>query len=129
MLLLLLVLITQTARGAVFVTPQVYIVIDPDVAAPVHRAVGDLERDIERVLGQLPRVANSLTEVPDGISALVVVGPAWSQEEPTIAGDITGFEAHEHGIFEDWYKPLVDKEMNAHFRVRERRESISDLFN
>ncbi len=74
--------------------PPVHIVVDPNEAAPIHRAVDDLTRDIEKVLGQSPTVVDSLADVPESFTALVVVGPAWHDSGLAIAEDITGNEAH-----------------------------------
>ena len=84
----------QNALGTVILTPQVRIVVHPNEPQPVHRAVGDLQRDIQKVLGQSPVVVNSLSDVPSGSSAIVVVGTAWSTSELPVATDITGTEAH-----------------------------------
>ncbi len=90
----LILLVGAVVQGAVVIEPPVRIVVDAGEAAPIHRAVDDLVRDIEKVLGQSPMVVGSLADVPEGITPLVVVGPAWSHSGPALAEDITGLEAH-----------------------------------
>jgi hypothetical protein len=61
------------AGDVVILEPGVPILVDPAEPAPVHRAVKDLQRDLEKVLGAPSPVVHSLADA-GGQNAIVVSG-------------------------------------------------------
>ena len=75
-LMLLALTISGCAPGVddkISLQPGVLIVVDPAEPGPVHRAVEDLQRDLESVLGAPSRVVSSLDET-EGKSTIIVSG-------------------------------------------------------
>lgn len=83
---------TPDVNDRISLQPGVAILVDPAEPGPVHRAVEDLQRDLEIVLGIPSRVVATLTETA-GQSAIIVSGTG-----DGTAGfrdlSLTGTEAH-----------------------------------
>jgi hypothetical protein len=67
-----------------------HIVIHIDEAAPLHRAVEDLQRDFEIVAGFRPQMVFRLDDVPEGAPVILIAGPAWSDAAPVLSERVDG---------------------------------------
>lgn len=80
------------APSAVRLTPGVPLLVPSGTPAPVWRAVEDLQRDLQKILGEPSPVVANLAEL-NGRSAIIIVGAG--NELPELHGTkITGREAH-----------------------------------
>jgi len=73
--------------------PGVPILVDPTESGPVHRAVEDLKRDLQKVLGAPSPIVHSLAEL-EGREAIIVSGTGGLANEYRDA-ELTGSEAHQ----------------------------------
>jgi hypothetical protein len=83
---------TDTPDKSVTLKPGVPIVVDPAEPGPVHRAVKDLQRDLEKVLGAPSPIVNSLADAEDQ-SAIVIAGTGTAAADIRDAS-LLGSEAH-----------------------------------
>ena len=83
---------TDTTDKTVVLEPGVPIVVDPAEPGPVHRAVEDLQRDLEKVTGAPSPIVNSLADAA-GKSAIVISGTGTAMAEFRDAS-LLGSEAH-----------------------------------
>jgi hypothetical protein len=83
---------TDAMHEAVVLEPGVPILVDPAEPGPVHRAVKDLQRDLEKVLGVPSPIVTSLADA-EGQSAIVVSGTGTVTQEFRDSS-LQGSEAH-----------------------------------
>jgi hypothetical protein len=83
---------TDATDKTVVLEPGVPILVDPAEPGPIHRAVKDLQRDLEKVLGVPSPIVNSLADAA-GQSAIVISGTESVTAEFRDAS-LRGSEAH-----------------------------------
>ena len=83
---------TDATDKTVVLEPGVPILVDPAEPGPVHRAVKDLQRDLEKVLGVPSPIVNSLADAA-GQSAIVIGGTGTLSAEFRDAS-LLGSEVH-----------------------------------
>ncbi len=91
-------LILGSAAGtyaAIDIEPGVGIAVDSREAAPVHRAVEDLQRDLSRVFGrESPTLSSAEWPEARDSTVLVVAGPESDWPGLELSGEVQGRESH-----------------------------------
>ncbi len=92
----LVVFLTACAAAAALeIRPGVTIAVDPGEPPPVHRAVDDLRRDLEKVFGMSsPIVSPDDWLVTDDSPTLVVAGPESRWPGLALSDAVEGWESH-----------------------------------
>lgn len=96
LLLLLIFFAIPSAAGVedpVRLGPGVPIVVGDDEAGPVRRAAGDLQRDLEKVLGERSPILAHPDEAGDG-PVIQIVGPETDTTNLPLSDRIAGWESH-----------------------------------
>lgn len=82
-----------TAAQHIRIGPGTPIVVNDRAPAPLQRAVRDLQRDLEKILGSAPPIVHDLDEAGEG-TALVVAGPVAGWQGLDRSAGMKGTEAH-----------------------------------
>jgi hypothetical protein len=83
----------QFTNPDITITSDVSILVDQSEDDPIHRAVRDLVRDLEKVLGKQPQIIYSLNHIPKDLPIIVITCKG-NLTKPFRDSRVTQFESH-----------------------------------
>jgi hypothetical protein len=97
----------QIYAADIIIEPDVVVLIDQTESQPIHLAMQDLVRDLDKVLGKKPQVVSRLEDCPSD-AAFIVVSCQGSETEKFRKSEITDFESHlVYAYNDDAHKAVV----------------------